>query len=207
VLAGTGIIVVTERLATREGKFFTHQELWYDLQDILAILEADQHPRRGLFTAAIVLIYACLEAHVNFLGQELYPGLWQDDKDGVGDPRLRGTLAKVAFLYERLGIPLDRTRASYSILRQLKRRRDQFAHPRIETRSHRVTVEEANRLRPIDSEYSRLLTRSFVRRALKAVTETASVLQAAAHEQFPHKILGPQAFVGILGIRGVSIDT
>lgn len=198
---------MTERIATREGKFFTHQELWYDLEDILTLLEADQQPRRGLFTAAIVLIYACLEAHINFLGQELYPDLWQAEKNGAGDPRIRGTLAKVAFLSERLGTPLDRKQACYSTLRLLKRRRDQFAHPRIETRSHRVTVEEANRLRPIDSEYSRLLTRSFVRRALKAVTDTADVLQVAAHEQYPHKILGPRAFVGILGIRGVSIDT
>lgn len=70
-----------------------------------------------------------------------------------------------------------------------------------------MTVEEANRLRPIDSEYGRLLTRSFVKRALQAVTDTANVLQAAAHEQFPAKILGPRAFIGILGIRGVSIDT
>lgn len=198
---------MTERIATREGKFFTHQELWYDLEDILTLLEADQQPHRGLFTAAIVLIYACLEAHINFLGQELYPDLWQAEKNGAGDPRIRGTLAKVAFLSERLGTPLDRNQACYSTLRLLKRRRDKFAHPRIETRSHRVTVKEANRLRPIDSEYSRLLTRSFVRRALKAVTDTADVLQAAAHEQFPHQILGPRAFVGILGIRGVSIDT
>jgi hypothetical protein len=193
-------------MATREGKFFSHQELWYDLQDILRLLEADEQPRRGLFSAAIVLTYACLEAHVNFLGEELFPSVWAEEKGSAGNSPIRGTLAKLTFLSQELHVPLDRARAPYSTLKQLKRRRDQFAHPRIETRSHRVTVADANRLRPIESEYNRLLTQSFVRRAVQAVVDAANKLQAAAHQHHSHKIFGPHAFVGILGIRGVSID-
>jgi hypothetical protein len=190
-------------MAIREGKFFSHQELWYDLQDILRLLEGDEQSRRGLFSASIVLTYACLEAHVNFLGEELFPLEWADEKGSA----IRGTLAKLAFLSERLQVPLDRARVPYSTLKQLKRRRDQFAHPRIETRSHRVTIANANRLRPIESEYNRLLTQAFIQRAVKAVVDTADKLQVAAHQQYPQKIFGPNAFVGILGIRGVSIET
>jgi hypothetical protein len=198
--------VTTERMATRAGKFFSHQELWYDLQDILRLLEADEQPRRGLFSAAIVMTYACLEAHTNFLGEQLFPSVWAEEKSKAASSPIRGTLAKLDFLSTALKVEFDRARALHSTLKALKRRRDQFAHPRIETRSHRVTVAEANRLRPIQSEYGRLLTQSFVHRAVQAVIETADKLQAAAHQQYPHKILGPHAFVGISGVGGISLD-
>lgn len=193
-----------DRMVTREGRFFSHQELWYDLQDVLRMIEADEQPRRGLFAAAIMMTYACLEAHANFLGEQLFPAVWAAEK--TASATIRGTLTKVQFLAHELNVPLDRSRAPYSILKQLKRRRDQFAHPRIEIRSHRITVAEANRLRPIQSEYDRLLTRSFAGRAVQAVVETANKLQAAAHQQYSHKIFGPNAFVGILGITGFSLD-
>lgn len=198
--------MTTERMATREGRFFSHQELWYDLQDILQLLEVNEPPRRGLFSAAIVITYACLEAHANFLGEQLFPSVWAEEKAKVANAPIRGTLAKLEFLSNELKVPLDHARTPYSTLKQLKRRRDQFAHPRIETRSHRLTVAEANRLRPIQSEYGRLLTESFIRRAVQAVVVTADKLQAAAHQQYPHKIFGPRAFFGILGMAGVSID-
>jgi hypothetical protein len=135
-----------------------------------------------------------------------FPSLWAEEKAKAANSPIRGTLAKLEFLSNELKVPLDRARAPYSTLKQLKRRRDQFAHPRIEIRSHRVTVADANRLRPIQSEYGRLLTQSFVRRAVQAVVETADNLQAAAHRQYSHKIFGPRAFVGILGMGGVSVD-
>ena len=67
---------------------------------------------------------------------------------------------------------------------------------------HCVTVAEANRLRPMVSDYNRLLTRSFVRRSVQAVPNAG--LQKAGYERSPGK-LAPRPFAGILD-RGVSID-
>jgi hypothetical protein len=198
---------MTARWAKRQATFHTHEFLWSDLEDLWRLIEDEPQAARGVFTGTLVLLFACFEAHLNFLGETLFPDIWKQTRLHFGRPPHRGTLGKLAYLAAKLSLPLDRSRKPYSTVAELQRRRHMLVHPLVENREHRVEFKDASELRLSESRYDRIATQRFLLRARAAVQEMADRLQKAAFEQFPGKVFGQRAFSGFLGVRGVSIES
>jgi hypothetical protein len=96
--------------AKREALYYTHEFLWSDLDDVFGLLRTRNETPRGLFTAALVLTYSCFEAHLNFIGETLFPEAWSQERRTFSVPPYRGTLGKLAFLANKLGVAIDRGR-------------------------------------------------------------------------------------------------
>lgn len=193
---------MTTKRAKREATFYTHEFLWSDLDDLWVLIEEDRKAPRGLFTSALVLLFACFEAHLNFLGETLFPDVWVNARQHFGRPPHRGTLGKFTYIANRLGLKVDRARKPYSTVAELQRRRHKLVHPLIESREHLVEFRDAGELRAPETRYDRIAEYGFLMKSRPAVQEMAGLLQRAAFEQFPGKIFGARAFTGVMGIRG-----
>src|SRR5881227_1806330 len=118
-----------KRTARLEGEFHTHNFLWSDLEDIWKRLGDRELTDHGLYTAALVLLSRCLEAHANFLGATLFPSEWEGIANYLRTAKRRGVVGRVDYLAELLGVELDRSREPYSLLVDLEKRRHRLVHP------------------------------------------------------------------------------
>jgi hypothetical protein len=198
---------VTEaRWAKREATFYTHSFLWSDFEEVWKLLGTRDDIYRGLFTSALILLYSCLEAHLNFLGTVLFPDQWAEEREFFGGKPYRGTLGKLRFLADQLDVTIDKGRAPYTTLRQLEKRRHQLVHPHLEQGEERMQFTDPRELQPLKSAYNGLIRRDFLRSARSAVEEVANLLQRAAFKKYRGKVLGEHAFSLPLSVRGITIE-
>ena len=196
-----------KRRAKLEAKFQTHNFLWIDLEDIWKRMGDRQTTDHGLFTAALVLLSSCLEAHANFLGASAFPDQWTKIRDYLRTAPRRGVVGRVDYLAELLGVHLDRSQDPFAALVELERRRHQLVHPELEVIEKVVEFVDAATLEPPDTAYYEIASPEFLSRARKSVEAVSSALQKAAFEKFPRRVFGDHPFSGVLGMRGISIES
>ena len=197
----------TKRRAKLEGTFQTHNLLWFDLEDIWKLLGDRETTDHGLFTAALILLSSCLEAHANFLGESAFQKQWKDIRLYLRNSKRRGVVARVDYLAELLNVALDRSRDPYAALVELEKKRHKLVHPELEVIKQDVEFVDASGLEAPDTQYYEIASPDFLKRARAAVESVATVLQEAAFAQHPHVIFGAMPFSGVIGMRGVSIES
>lgn len=194
------------RRARLEATFQTHNFLWSDFEDIWKRLGEREKTDHGLYTAALVLLSSCLEAHANYLGTSAFPAEWARIRDYLRRAERRGVVARVDYLAQLLAVDLDRSRDPYAALLDLERRRHRLVHPELEVINEVVEFVDAATLNPPDTSYYEIASPVFLKRAREAVESVASALQKAAFKKFPSRVFSARPFSGIIGLRGVSIE-
>ena len=194
-----------ERLFVEEasGEEYSHKAVWLVVMRQLGHAEA--HPKGAQLDHMVSMVFAAhaLEGYANFLGEKIAPDLWADERERFRDGGLAG---KLEVLYERCGLPvLVRGCRPWSTIRELKRLRDDIAHPR--TRTTRKTTEYVDRKEPAlfaKSWLDNVVSYDRAMRAMEDVKSIADRLHEAALARFPYAGLLPDALGGILSMRSTT---
>ena len=154
----------------------------------------------------MLLAFAALEAYLNYLGPELCPDAWVDEKATFSSGKYRGTLGKLALLLERCELDVDRGREPWQTLKELNTRRDKLMHPRSEEWDRSVEFADPSEIRRIDPEFFALVDDAFLDKAMSSIEAVCSPLHSAAREIIGDgPALGPSAFRGMVGHQGGSL--
>ena len=143
-------------------------------------------------------MHNCFEAYLNYAAETLFP----DSPRDQAIARYRGVMGKFKRIVDELSLAVDRGERPYRTVRQLKAWRDGVVHPKIERQERVVSYEDPKYLKNLETEFFRPVTLRFIDRAIHDVEALCDVLQTAAHRRHPVKVLGPNAFRGILGMSG-----
>jgi len=179
------------------GEVFVHRYLWNTYEHFAA--EGKQAHKGSALpnVAALLTLYFAFEGFLNCLGGHAYPDTWQRERAIFTGGKYPGTLGKLNYLAEQLGVLLDRGKRPYQTLTELDERRDAFVHPRVEQILREVRVPDPSWLPSVEPLILAMATPSFIRRAGKDVETVADKLQAAAIDQHgPTIIYGDRAFRG-----------
>ncbi len=115
---------------------FTHRVLWECVQR--QIERAKEKPEGSWYfwLSAMTMGYMVFEAYLNYVGDELMPHVWCDERTFFSRPPYKGSLGKLTFLLEKQGIPYpDKNQRPFASVFVLKSIRDEIAH----ARPHRIT--------------------------------------------------------------------
>jgi hypothetical protein len=179
------------------GEVFVHRYLWHAYEHFAA--EGKRAPDGPALpnVAALLMLYFAFEGFLNCLGSQAYPDTWQRERAFFTGGKYPGTLGKLDYLAEQLGLPLDRGKRPYQTLKELDERRDAFVHPRIEQILREVKVPNPDWMPSVEPLILSIAEPAFVRRAGKYVEGIADTLQAAAIEQHGSTVIyGDRAFRG-----------
>ena len=129
------------------GVTYYHRFLWSAAGRL--IQEADELPEGKWYAylSALVLSFFSFEGLLNYMGHELYPEVWEEERTFFVKNPYRGTAGKLEFLAEKLSVPIDDSCRPYRSFRYLLAFRNEVAHVRHETIDTEVltNIEEIGR--------------------------------------------------------------
>lgn len=188
------------------GEHYTWRSLWTGAQMLQERSRGEESGDWWLTLSAMLLAFAALEAYLNYIGPELCPEEWADEKATFSTGSYRGTLGKLTLLMTHCGIEIDRGRKPWQTLKDLNQRRDQLMHPRSEAWDREVTFKDSNELGHIDPQFFSLADPVFVDEAMAAIQSVCGPLhQAAGRLVGGGPAFGASAFIGMVGHQGGSI--
>lgn len=192
--------------ARQSGEHYTWRSLWLGASSLADRGRRDEEGNWWLTLSAMLLAFAALEAYLNYIGPELCPAEWADEKAFFSKGDYRGTLGKLAFLMNHCALPIDRGRKPWQLLKDLNRRRDKLVHPRSEAWDREVAFKDVKELGRIDAEFLQLVDESFVDDAMTAIQVVCDPLHEAASRLVGGgPAFGTSAFLGMLGVQGSAI--
>jgi hypothetical protein len=127
------------RTSSIEGEIYIHRKLWAVVSR--QIENATKNPRGAFYDhlAAMIFAFHTLEAYLNFIGEQLAPSIWRDERNFFRKEPYRGFDGKVRKILELCSITEpDRSNRPYSTIWCLKDLRDLIAHGKPEKFSYFV---------------------------------------------------------------------
>jgi hypothetical protein len=106
------------------------RSLWVAAKRLLLDAEAELPQNTWRLLGATICAAAALEGFLCDLGSRIAPAQFADERAFFSGRDYRGTIGKLKFLAERIGLPLDWGRRPLQSLSSLDRLRNQFIHPR-----------------------------------------------------------------------------
>jgi hypothetical protein len=184
------------------GEFFVHRYLWLAY---MHFSDRQSTPVTGSAfpnMAALLTLYFALEGFLNYLGARVCPEAWQDERRFFSGGDYPGTLGKLDYLANELGVQLDRGSRPYQSLRELDKRRDALVHPRVENISRTVQLPDPNYMPPIEPSVFAIAEDGWLKLAGEDVESIADLLHHAAYKELgPGVIYGGPAFRGSVGYQ------
>ena len=189
---------------TYAGKEFTHRELWKIVEEERQRANANE---RGWFApslVAMVFAFHTVEAYLNFIGEQLAPDVWKDERNFFRREPYRGFDGKLRKVLELVGLPNEATARPQKTIEELKTLRDLIAHGRSETLSGEIAHGQSedpplpiSTLRAHVIPHSRLaLVVSDVEKFLNSIHEKAAPLHEAVASWDDHNWFGSKALQG-----------
>jgi len=108
----------------------TFRSLWVAAKRLHIDAEADSPPNTWRLVGATICAASAMEGFLNDLGSRIAPAEFADERTYFSGPKHRGTLGKLKFLAERVGLALDWGRRPLQSLRELDGIRNSLVHPR-----------------------------------------------------------------------------
>ena len=191
---------MTDRLRLK-GVHYTHLPLWETATRFLAAGKAEKKASFYPFLAATLFSYLAFEALLNAWLHALDAEGWAKEKE------IGSTLAKCAHLFALAGIPLDRSRKPYQVVREVARARDFLAHARTEPFDEIIPASQMDGMVPIQPEITRFGSEAFATEALVQIEALANTLNAGLRAKFDYVPVGSAAgaFYGISGSSEASL--
>ncbi|MGM0588570.1 MAG: hypothetical protein ACQETE_09170 [Bacteroidota bacterium] len=89
----------------RTSHFFTHRFLWKTSKSLRAqISTTDRNPTHFEYTAYLT-IYFALESYLNYIGESVFPEIWENERDFFSNGNFKGTVGKLKWLSKKLNVP------------------------------------------------------------------------------------------------------
>jgi hypothetical protein len=199
-----GIVSHMAGLHRTKGTYasFAHRHLWDSAMRHLRLAEANPEDSWHLHLSAAFLAAVAFEAYLNFLGDEMLPHVWKDERIVFTQEPYRGTMGKLKRIAEELCWPLPRRdRKPLSGYCELVALRDKVAH----ARQVKVEYRKVHR----DDQFPSLprgwleaeAPPKRVRRLISDVEALASLLHAQVMQSdFRYVVFGSHPFLGALAI-------
>jgi hypothetical protein len=121
------------------GEHLVHRHLWHGAETLKHLADEKRVGRVYADLAAVLFLHFALDAFLNYVGPQLAPEAWKDERAHFGRGKHRGTLGKLNFLLDRLEVEVKRSKKPYSTLVALDQGRDKLVHPRPEPIKKRVS--------------------------------------------------------------------
>ncbi|MEX1995126.1 MAG: hypothetical protein WD929_10720 [Steroidobacteraceae bacterium] len=162
-----------------EGEVFPHRQLWLAARVMRQRSEADRDGALYLDMAAMLLARLTVEAYCNFAIHVLDVDTFDNERQIFGG----STDAKLQWICDRVGMPLDRGRRPFQTIHSLDELRDLMVHAKPE-----IFVGE--NLHPADEEPPFMRPGELERRATPALRDQALEDVEQICEQMHQRILG-----------------
>jgi hypothetical protein len=196
-----------KRLAHITGEYYTHQTIWRHAKLLIILAEEKKEAATTLFLSALLLIHCALESYLNYLGEKVFPAAWENERETFKAQPYRGTLGKMAFLRDNLGVIVEKGKRPHMTVKRLDAWRHSVVHGRTEIIDKEIEFTDPRRLTTVQSKFLRNINAKLVQVTVEDVEEVCDQLQSAAYERYHHLILGPKAFRGISSHQGGSIKS
>lgn len=196
-------------LSVTSGHFtsFAHKVLWDSSQRHLSI--AGERPQDSwmLHLSAGLLAAAAFEAYLNYLGEEMLPQVWAQERKYFSSEPYRGTAGKLRRIAEEIKWRLpSKSHKPFSGLLELQNLRDKMVHARPKKTSYR-RIHKANEFPPVPSTW---LYREAPAKRIRTLIADAEAFAVALHSavlrsEFRNAIFGSHPFLGSLGFGTHSV--
>lgn len=181
------------------GVSFHHRRVWGAAQRLLQQADEDPGRRWHEYLAAVLLSSFAFEGLLNYIGDELYPSVWTEERSFFGVGQYRGTDGKLKYLAEKLNLAIDRSRRPFQSFRELLALRNETAHLR-----HEVVDEEiVTSMHEIgqSSDIPELARHEAAHRVIQDLTELSEGLYRAALKAGLPGNPEETAFTGVVSSR------
>lgn len=193
--------MVTLQVSSGRYESYAHKLLWEGAQRHLQLAANNPDDSWFLHLSGALLAAAAFEAYLNYVGGEMLPHIWEEERTFFSQPDYRGTAGKLKRIAEEIHWTLPRRdRQPLSGVVELQALRDKLVHARL----HRVDWEHTHRadqLPPFPRGWlqAEAPTKKVVR--LIARTEEFAVLlhNEIRRSPFSACVLGSHPLLGMLG--------
>ena len=199
------------RLNVTSGNYvsFAHRLLWDSSQRHIAIANERPEDSWMLYLSAGLLAAAAYEAYLNYLGEEMLPDIWTDERKFFSSEPYRGTEGKLKRISEEIEWSLPpKSRKPLSGVIELQSLRDKMVHAKPKKEAYRRTHKE-DESPPTPSTW--LYREAPVRkvRALVADVEAfaVSLHNAVLQSEFRYVVFGSHPFLGALGFGTHTVES
>lgn len=187
---------------------FAHRLLWDSARRHLAIAKERPDDSWFLHLSAGLLAAAAFEAYLNYLGEEMLPDVWANERQFFSAEPYRGTHGKLKRIAEELDWTLPpKSRKPFSGLVEAQSLRDKMVHARPKKETYR-RVHKDGEFPPTPSTWLyREAPERRVRTLVADVEQFAIMLHnAVLSSEFRGVVFGSHPFLGALsfGTRNVG---
>ena len=124
---------VKEKKKTRvTGVTHHHRILWSAAERLVGDADENSEGKWYAYMSVLLLTFFSFEGLLNYIGEEIYPKEWDEEKEFFSEDPYRGTVGKLHFLSDKLAVPLDRSRRPYQSFQSLLKFRNEIVHVRQE---------------------------------------------------------------------------
>ncbi len=186
---------------------FSHRLLWLSVERHLHLADDHKEDSWYLHLSAGLLAAAAFEAYLNYLGEELIPNVWAQERDLFSKEPYRGTNGKLIRIAEEIGLKLPRKdKQPYSGFSELQALRDKMVH----ARPHRTKYRTVHRPEVLPKFPSHWLKREAPSKRIRAninhIEELAVLIHTAIMQsKYRHGVFGSHPFRGLLGLGTHSV--
>lgn len=193
----------------RETSVFSYEFLWRAAQTALQMAEIEDPRIRKdhLSIHSLLAGFLAFEGFINYVGEEIAPEAWKDERGFFSKKPFRGIKGKVDYLFTRFpGKALDKGAEPYQTFQRTRATRDNLAHNRV-----LVCHEVSSREQPsFPTKWDDFDTPDKVASALSRLKEFAEIIRVEAvkllKEDYQTSHLHFRAFEGPLGSsEGMSL--
>jgi hypothetical protein len=180
---------------------FAHRLLWDSVQRHLAIADERPHDSWMLHLSAGLLAAAAFEAYLNYLGEEVLPDVWRDERRFFSSNEYRGVEGKLSRIAQELNWPVPpKDRKPFSGVVELRALRDKIVHAKPKKESYR-RVHKPDAFAPVPPAW--LFSEASPKR-IRALLVDVEALALSLHSavlqsEFRYLVFGVHPFVGALG--------
>jgi len=115
-----------------DGELFTHRLLWSCCERQVKTAETEQRGNLYYELTAMLMAYLTYEAYLNFIGDRLFPQIWQDEKKFFNKNPYKGTEGKLKYIIKQLNLSkVDAGKRPYQTIKKLEELRDFLSHGKV----------------------------------------------------------------------------
>jgi hypothetical protein len=122
----------SQPLTPYEGVEYTHRVLWTIVEDQVRLVRERERDWFGPALVAKVFAFHAVEAYINYVGEQIAPAVWADERNFFRKEPYRGWEGKVRYVLELVKIPWTPQERPLSTLMKLKELRDAIGHGKSE---------------------------------------------------------------------------
>lgn len=185
---------------------FTHRILWSTVKVLRESARKAENDsiRFYLNLSVMVHLYFSLEAYLNYLGENINPQLWKNEKDFFRRRPYIETMGKLDYLMEKCNMNIDKSCRPYQTIKKLHKIRVYLVHGK--TDRNRTTINPKHLKKRSDNKQSDAfksfldinITEGNTEKAMIDTERIITDLHSAALNNYPHEGLFQDPLMGIL---------